>query len=151
MLASRTLKNINKLTKAISNHKFINPTINNFSSIANHNKKKFTTKRETRNESKHIDEKDDEFFKTIKDWWNPEGSMRTLHHFNDLRIEYILNSLKNTSQVSQNSLKKKLPFEDYSALDVGCGGGILTEVIFGSILLFVCLFIVFIIKFIEEL
>ncbi len=137
MFALKTVKNINKIALAIiSRHKFkfIKPINNNFSSKAYYNKKFFTTKRVVRDESKHIDEKDDEFFRTIKDWWNPQGSMRTLHYFNDLRIEYILNSLKNTSKMTQNTSNKKLPFEDYTALDVGCGGGILTEVL--TILLF---------------
>jgi 2-polyprenyl-3-methyl-5-hydroxy-6-metoxy-1,4-benzoquinol methylase len=122
------MKNIKLINKALINKKFIEPFNSKISLNANFNKRFFTSKRASRDESKHIDEKDDEFFKTIKDWWNPEGSMRTLHHFNDLRIEYIINSLKNTLKVTQNDLKKNLPLEDFTALDVGCGGGILTEV-----------------------
>jgi 2-polyprenyl-6-hydroxyphenyl methylase/3-demethylubiquinone-9 3-methyltransferase len=45
-------------------------------------------------------------------WWDPEGEFRPLHDINPLRLEWI---------DRHASLKGK------SVLDVGCGGGILTE------------------------
>ena len=110
-----------------------------FSKISNINKNfsilKISNKSHSTNnsfvkDSKYIDTKDDEFFKTIKDWWNPEGSMKTLHYFNDLRVEYILNSLKNNNSVKENNQNKLLPLENIKILDVGCGAGILSEVIY---------------------
>lgn len=45
-------------------------------------------------------------------WWDPEGPYRSLHDINPLRIQFIQNYV---------DLKGK------TALDVGCGGGLLTE------------------------
>lgn len=46
------------------------------------------------------------------DWWDANGRMKSLHDINPLRLEYIMR---------QTDLKGK------RVLDVGCGGGILTE------------------------
>ncbi|MBA2711565.1 MAG: bifunctional 2-polyprenyl-6-hydroxyphenol methylase/3-demethylubiquinol 3-O-methyltransferase UbiG [Tatlockia sp.] len=45
-------------------------------------------------------------------WWDKEGPLKTLHDINSARLEFILN---------YQTLSKK------RVLDVGCGGGILTE------------------------
>ena len=45
-------------------------------------------------------------------WWDPEGDMRPLHLINPLRVQYL------TDAVELDGLR---------ALDVGCGGGLLTE------------------------
>ena len=47
-----------------------------------------------------------------KEWWNPHGSFAPLHKLNPLRFEYIR---------ANSNLQGK------NAIDVGCGGGILTE------------------------
>jgi 2-polyprenyl-6-hydroxyphenyl methylase / 3-demethylubiquinone-9 3-methyltransferase len=54
----------------------------------------------------------DHFSEYASDWWEPEGPLRTLHQLNPLRLQYIL---------SHSTLKSK------EILDVGCGGGLLTE------------------------
>lgn len=46
-------------------------------------------------------------------WWDPHGPMATLHHINPLRVKYI--------EQCAGSIKGK------KALDVGCGGGLLSE------------------------
>jgi 2-polyprenyl-6-hydroxyphenyl methylase/3-demethylubiquinone-9 3-methyltransferase len=45
-------------------------------------------------------------------WWDPEGEFRPLHDINPLRLEWIAHHA---------------PLEGAKVLDVGCGGGILTE------------------------
>ena len=75
--------------------------------------------------SMFIDEKDKNFFHKIKDWWDPLGSMKTLHYYNDLRIQYIHNSLIQNGKINKNNP----PFGGLNFIDVGCGGGLLVEVI----------------------
>lgn len=48
-----------------------------------------------------------------KEWWNPEGRFVSLHRINPLRFSYFSSKVEN--------LKNK------SVLDIGCGGGILSE------------------------
>ncbi len=53
-----------------------------------------------------------QFSKLAEDWWNPSGAMKPLHDLNPLRLEYI---------------KKYSDLNNKAVLDIGCGGGILTE------------------------
>ncbi len=46
------------------------------------------------------------------DWWDTEGSLRTLHDINPVRLEYIA---------------QYATLKDVQVLDVGCGGGIIAE------------------------
>lgn len=64
----------------------------------------------------------DKFSKLAKDWWNLEGSSKPLHQINPIRLEYIKTQLQ---AHFENNLKNN--FSELKALDVGCGGGILTE------------------------
>ena len=61
-------------------------------------------------------------FTTIADeWWNPEGKFKPLHKFNPVRIKYIKDS------ISLHFNKKANPLKDLDILDIGCGGGLLSE------------------------
>ncbi len=58
------------------------------------------------------------------DWWNPNGKFRPLHLMNPCRLDYI------TSQIAAEygrNLKQAKPFEGLRILDIGCGGGLLSE------------------------
>lgn len=51
------------------------------------------------------------------EWWNPEGEMAPLHRMNPVRLQFIVETIKNKFN-KINSL---------SVLDVGCGGGLVAE------------------------
>ncbi len=72
-----------------------------------------------------IDAREVEFYSRMAaTWWDREGPFWPLHKLNDLRIEYIRDKLcghfDRRSNVEQ-------PLEGLRVLDVGCGGGILSE------------------------
>ncbi len=65
----------------------------------------------------------EKFSKIADDWWNPEGKFKPLHKFNPLRISYI----KEKVIAHFNIRSKLLPFKNIELLDIGCGGGLLSE------------------------
>ena len=56
------------------------------------------------------------------EWWDVEGKFKPLHMFNPIRIEYILNLCS-----SRYKVNKDLPLKNLKILDVGCGGGLISE------------------------
>ena len=58
------------------------------------------------------------------EWWDPTGKFRPLHLMNPCRLDYL------TSQIAaefDRDLKSPLPFAGLRILDIGCGGGLLSE------------------------
>ncbi|GAB1378028.1 bifunctional 2-polyprenyl-6-hydroxyphenol methylase/3-demethylubiquinol 3-O-methyltransferase UbiG [Pararhodobacter sp.] len=58
------------------------------------------------------------------DWWDPHGKFKPLHMLNPCRLDYI------TSQIAaefDRDLTGPKPFEGLRLLDIGCGGGLLSE------------------------
>ena len=58
------------------------------------------------------------------EWWDPNGKFRPLHLMNPCRLDYI------TSQIAAEygrDLKLSNPFAGLRILDIGCGGGLLSE------------------------
>ena len=65
----------------------------------------------------------EKFSKIAEEWWNPQGKFKPLHKFNPIRISYIKESV-----IKNFKLKiKNKPLENIKILDIGCGGGLLSE------------------------
>ena len=65
----------------------------------------------------------DKFSKIAEDWWNPEGKFKPLHKFNPTRIKYIKDKILNHFKI----LNSEKPLKNLNILDIGCGGGLLSE------------------------
>ena len=65
----------------------------------------------------------EKFSKIAEEWWDPEGKFKPLHKFNPVRISYIKDNIIDTFKIKN----KKNPLEKVSILDIGCGGGLLSE------------------------
>ena len=65
----------------------------------------------------------EKFSKIAEEWWNPEGKFKPLHKFNPIRISYIKENIIKTFKLDDN----KTPLKNIKILDIGCGGGLLSE------------------------
>jgi 2-polyprenyl-6-hydroxyphenyl methylase/3-demethylubiquinone-9 3-methyltransferase len=66
----------------------------------------------------------EKFSRIAEEWWNPEGKFKPLHKFNPIRISYIKNNVISSLKLKN---KRNKPLEKVKILDVGCGGGLLSE------------------------
>jgi 2-polyprenyl-6-hydroxyphenyl methylase/3-demethylubiquinone-9 3-methyltransferase len=64
------------------------------------------------------------FSKMASEWWDPNGKFAPLHKFNPIRQEYLVDKIKNHFGILPNG---SYPFKNLKLLDVGCGGGLITE------------------------
>ena len=65
----------------------------------------------------------DKFSKMAEEWWDPEGKFKPLHKFNPIRIKYIKENIINNFKLKN----KSKALSGINILDVGCGGGLLSE------------------------
>ena len=65
----------------------------------------------------------EKFSKIAEEWWNPNGKFKPLHNFNPIRIKYIKDNILKDFNIK--TLSK--PFKNIKILDIGCGGGLLSE------------------------
>ena len=71
-----------------------------------------------------INYKEIEKFSRLSDeWWNAHGPYKALHKFNPIRIKYI----KQNIIEHFNIVNSKKPLDSLTLLDIGCGGGLLSE------------------------
>ena len=64
------------------------------------------------------------FSKLAEEWWDVEGKFKPLHRFNPIRIEHILELCSNNFGFD---LKNNKPLKNLKILDIGCGGGLISE------------------------
>lgn len=67
------------------------------------------------------------FDRLAEEWWNPRGPMRALHQFNPVRVEYLSQLLTRHFRKEQAAPDASRPLENLAILDIGCGGGLLSE------------------------
>ena len=65
----------------------------------------------------------EKFSKMATEWWDPEGKFKPLHKFNPIRIQYIKENIINNFKLKN----KNKPLSGVNILDIGCGGGLLSE------------------------
>ena len=65
----------------------------------------------------------EKFSKIAEEWWNPEGKFKPLHNFNPIRIKYIKDNIVKDFNIKYSDK----PFKNIKILDIGCGGGLLSE------------------------
>ena len=64
------------------------------------------------------------FSKLADEWWDVNGKFKPLHMFNPIRIEYILDEISKHFKLDKN---KKFFLKNLEILDIGCGGGLISE------------------------
>ena len=64
------------------------------------------------------------FSRMAADWWNPKGKFAPLHRFNPVRLGFIRD--RALARFGRDGQARR-PFEGLRLLDIGCGGGLLSE------------------------
>ena len=64
------------------------------------------------------------FGRLAAEWWNPAGKFKPLHKFNPVRLAYIRDE---TAMNFGRDPTAPRPFEGLRLLDIGCGGGLMSE------------------------
>ena len=65
----------------------------------------------------------EKFSKMAEEWWDPNGKFKPLHKFNPIRIRYIKDNIIDHFNLNN----KNKPLNKINILDIGCGGGLLSE------------------------
>jgi len=63
------------------------------------------------------------FSKIATEWWSPNGKFKPLHKFNPIRIKYLKENIIEHFKLKQTNS----PLKGLDILDIGCGGGLLSE------------------------
>ena len=66
----------------------------------------------------------DRFSALAREWWNPSGKFKPLHKFNPVRLSYIRDAL---CRHFARDPRAAAPLDGLRVLDIGCGGGLLSE------------------------
>ena len=69
-----------------------------------------------------LNNKKDPFKELSSEWWDENGKFQSLHKFTDIRIQYI-----NRIVSKYKKPDKTYKLDKLQCLDIGCGGGLLSE------------------------
>ena len=75
-------------------------------------------------ETSIVPEEAERFGRLADEWWDPDGASAMLHKLNPVRLTYIRDQIDQHWQGDECS---RTPLERKTAIDVGCGAGLLTE------------------------
>jgi 2-polyprenyl-6-hydroxyphenyl methylase / 3-demethylubiquinone-9 3-methyltransferase len=75
-------------------------------------------------ETSILQEEIEQFGKLAGDWWDPKGASAMLHKLNPVRLGYVRDWIDQHWSLDEHSRR---PLEGKTALDVGCGAGLLAE------------------------
>ena len=64
------------------------------------------------------------FSRLADEWWKSDGKFKTLHKFNPIRLKFIIDQTITLFNCDEKSEK---PLKGIKVLDIGCGGGLLSE------------------------
>ena len=88
-----------------------------------------------------IDEEEvNKFSKLAELWWDEAGEFEALHSMNELRVPLIRDALISLREQTSSAegIRPSLPLDGFHIVDVGSGGGILSEVGMLLLILFFC-------------
>lgn len=64
------------------------------------------------------------FSRIASEWWDPKGKFKPLHRFNPVRLKFLRETLVSHYGLDEKAVK---PLEGLRLLDIGCGGGLVSE------------------------
>lgn len=66
----------------------------------------------------------EKFTAMAAEWWDPKGKFKPLHKFNPVRLGFIRDTVESHFMLDLDSRR---PFQGLRFLDIGCGGGLVSE------------------------
>ena len=75
-------------------------------------------------ETSIVAEEAERFGRLAADWWDPDGASAMLHRLNPVRLKYVRDQIDRHWQCDECDRR---PLAGKTALDVGCGAGLLAE------------------------
>ena len=85
----------------------------------------------TRDPTSSVNEDEIRFFSNLSaQWWDEKGEFGLLHKMNPVRVRFIRDKVVEAARDDGNEVLDNRPkvLEGLDVLDVGCGGGLLSEV-----------------------